>query len=313
MLTWSRAVTPLLRSSRMGNSLLAALLVLVGSTRSAVAQNAAAHSSVIILGDGSPLLSADRSGTSIGILVRGTLYVFDAGPGVLRRLFEVARLRPDIQGLGPVFITHLHSDHTLGLPELLYYPHSEFLRVFGPPGTQTMMADIAAAWAEDREIRSHSSMPLDNALAARVNGAVAKEITGGVAYQDSNVKVTAFEVAHGDWRHALGYRVETPDRVITISGDTHPSEAVVDACNGCDVLLHAVYDGEASLSDGSLTYFRAYHTNAIELGVLAAKARPKLLVMYHQIFMGKQREDLIRQVATNFHGRVISAKDLDIY
>ena len=292
------------------------LLALVAmSPRAGVSQPAApaAHSSVIMLGDGSPLISADRSGTSIGVVVRGTMYVFDAGPGVLRRIFEAARLRPEIRHLGPVFITHLHSDHTLGLPELLYYPSAEFLRVFGPPGLRKMMASISAAWAEDRDLRSHSSMPLDNALAARVNAAQTAEIARGIAYQDSNVKVIAFEVPHGSWAHALGYRVETPDRVITISGDTRPSDAVVNACNGCDILLHAVYDGEAQLSGGTKAYFQTFHTSASELGVIASKARPKLLVMYHQIFMGKQPADLIRQVRQNFQGPVVSTKDLDVY
>jgi ribonuclease BN (tRNA processing enzyme) len=125
--------------------------------------------------------------------------------------------------------------------------------------------------------------------------------------------VTSFEVLHGDWPHALGYRIEAPDRVITISGDTRPSDAVINACNGCDILLHAVYDGEAPLAGGTAAYFRSFHTNAIELGLVATKARPKLLVMYHQIFMGKLPADLIRQVNRNFKGPVISAKDLDVY
>ena len=97
------------------------------------------RSSIVILGDGTPILSADRSGTSIGIVVRGTLYVFDAGPGVLRRIHEAReRLRLGIQRLGPVFVTHLHSDHTLGLPELLYYPFAPALYVYGPPGITTI-------------------------------------------------------------------------------------------------------------------------------------------------------------------------------
>jgi ribonuclease BN (tRNA processing enzyme) len=281
---------------------------------STLAQPRPPHASVVILGDGTPLLSADRSGTSIGVVVRGTLYVFDAGPGVLRRVFEAReRLHLGIQRLGPVFITHLHSDHTLGLPELLYYPGAPSLRMFGPPGTKALMDHVLEAWSEDRQIRAHSSMASDNAVATTVNSEVTTEITAGVAYRDSNITVTAFEVSHGDWPHALGYRIDAPDRVIVISGDTRPSSAVVDACNGCDILLHAVYDGEAILTGGDARYFRAFHTSAIELGDIAARARPKLLVMYHQIFMGKQPADLIRQVAASFHGPVISARDLDIY
>jgi len=272
------------------------------------------HAAIVILGDGTPLLSADRSGTSIGVVVRGTLYVFDAGPGVLRRILETReRLRLGIQRLGPVFVTHLHSDHTLGLPELLYYPGAPSLQLFGPPGIQSMLKRLQEAWAEDRQIRSASGMPSDQGLAATVNAATAQEIAAGIVYADSNITVTAFAVPHGTWPHAFGYRIVAPDRVIVISGDTSPSDAVVQACNGCDVLLHAVYDGENSLSGGDLTYFARFHTNTQELGGLAARARPGLLILYHQLFMGKLPADLVRQVAATFRGAVMSARDLDVY
>lgn len=272
------------------------------------------RSAIVILGDGTPLLSADRSGTSIGIVVRGTLYVFDAGPGVLRRVFETReRLGLSIGKLGPVFITHLHSDHTLGLPELLYYPGAPALRVYGPPGIKQMVQRLQEAWAEDRRIRSSSGMPSDQAVAQSVNAAVADEVGNGNIYSDSNITVTSFGVSHGSWEHALGYRIRTPDRVIVISGDTRPSDAVVDACNGCDVLLHAVYDGEHSLTGADSSYFSRFHTNARELAALAIRARPRLLILYHQIFMGKRPADLVRQVTATFRGRVLSARDLDVY
>src|SRR6185503_18150698 len=106
-----------------------------------------ARSAIVILGDGTPLLSADRSGTSIGVIVRGTLYVFDAGPGVLRRIHEAReRLGLGIQRQGPVFLTHLHSDHTLGVPELLYYPGAPSLRIYGPRGTQRLLMHLLEAW-----------------------------------------------------------------------------------------------------------------------------------------------------------------------
>ena len=273
-----------------------------------------ARSAIVILGDGTPLLSADRSGTSIGIVVRGTLYIFDAGPGVLRRILETEeRLELGIERVGPVFLTHLHSDHTLGLPELLYYPGSRALRVFGPPGTQVMLDRIKSAWSEDRQIRSTSGMPSDQALAATVNAATAQEITAGVVFTDPNITVTAFEVSHGTWPHAFGYRIASPDRVIVISGDTHPSDAVVKACDGCDVLLHAVYDGENNLSGADLAYFTRFHTNTKELAAIATRARPGLLILYHQLFMGKSRADLVRQIVATFHGPVISARDLDVF
>ncbi len=273
-----------------------------------------ARSAIVILGDGTPLLSADRSGTSIGVVVRGTLYVFDAGPGVLRRVFEAReRLGLGIGRLGPVFITHLHSDHTLGLPELLYYPSAPALRVFGPPGIKQMVQRLQEAWAEDRRIRSSSGMPSDQAVAQSVNTAAAEEVGSGNIYSDSNITVTSFGVSHGSWEHALCYRIRTADRVIVISGDTRPSDAVVDACNGCDVLLHAVYDGESSLNVADSSYFSRFHTSAQELAAVAIRARPRLLILYHQIFMGKRPADLVRQVNATFKGPVLSARDLDVY
>ena len=286
-----------------------------------------ARSAVVILGDGTPVISASRSGTSIGIVVRGTLYVFDAGPGVLQRAFEAReKLNLGIRELGPVFITHLHSDHTLGLPDLIFYPDLGMqtgpvqlrregggLNIVGPPGLKVMVQHISAAWTEDREIRSQSSMQADNAFARRVNGVTVKEVTDGEVYADSNVTVTAFEVKHGDWKHALGYRIKTPDRVIVISGDTRPTDAIVSACNGCDVLLHAVHGGEGVFKGKDEEYFRNYHTSAVQLGELAQRAKPKLLVLYHQAFAGKRPPDLIAQVTAAFKGKVVSARDLDVY
>jgi ribonuclease Z len=190
--------------------------------------------------------------------------VFDAGPGVVRRIFEARELPGlGITRMGPVFITHLHSDHTLGLPDLLYYHMSPAsLRVIGPPGTEAMMRHIMEAWAEDRQIRSHESGDSTRMLATTT------EVTSGVVYTDSNITVKAFEVLHGEWKHALGYRIEAPDRVIVLSGDTQPTNAVVEACNGCDVLMHEVY-GESGAAGGRAGYLRV-HTSASELGAIAS-------------------------------------------
>ena len=293
----------------------------------APASPAPPRSAVVILGDGTPVISASRSGTSIGIVVRGTLYVFDAGPGVLQRIFEAReRMNLGIRELGPVFVTHLHSDHTLGLPDLLFYPDlgmraspvqqgrgAASLRVIGPPGLKTMMQHVASAWAEDRHIRARSTLPADNALASRVDGAVIDEVSEGVVYADSNVTVTAFKVAHGDWTHAFGFRVQAPDRVIVISGDTRPTEAIVSACNGCDLLIHAVHGGEGIFTGREAEYFRSFHTSAVQLGELAQRAKPKVLVLYHQAFAGRRPADLIAQVMASFKGPIISARDLDVY
>jgi ribonuclease BN (tRNA processing enzyme) len=277
----------------------------------------ARHAQIIILGTGSPNIDATHSGTSIGILVAGSLYIFDAGPGVERRMLEAVAKGTKIDTIPAVFITHLHSDHTLGLPALVYYhgPDATFRRggpltVYGPPGIAAMMQNINAAWAADREVRTQTG---GASPSWQVRGA---DVSAGVIYLDSNIVVKAFEVPHALWPHAFGYRVETSDRIIVISGDTRPSEAIARECAGCDVLLHEVYaaEGFTKIPARVQPYHASAHTSTYELAAIAAKAKPKLLVLYHQLyFAGASDDDLLREVRSRYPGRVVSAHDLDVY
>ena len=131
----------------------------------------------------------------------------------------------------------------------------------------------------------------------------------------SNVTVTAFRVPHGRWPVALGYRFKTADRTIVVSGDTGPSDAVVAQCDGCEVLLHEVRS-EAQLGTRPpawQAYHRAFHTSTLEVATIAARARPKLLVLYHQLYWGATDDDLLREVRSRYPGAVVSARDLDAY
>jgi ribonuclease BN (tRNA processing enzyme) len=284
---------------------------------SPMASPPATRSQILILGTGTPIIDAKHSGTSIGILVRGSLYIFDAGPGVERRLLEAVAKVTKIDTIPAVFITHLHSDHTLGLAALVYYhgPNAGFrgggpLSVYGPPGISGMMGHIHAAWADDRNARTQVQKD-SSSWQVRVT-----DLAAGVVYRDSNVVVKAFEVPHPPWQHAFGYRVETPDRVIVISGDTRPSDAIARECAGCDVLLHEVYSavGLPKAPPQLQRYHPSAHTSTYELAEIAAKAKPKLLVLYHQIYLGgASDDDLVREVRTKYNGRVVSAHDLDVY
>ena len=277
----------------------------------------AAHAQILILGTGTPLIDAAHSGTSIGILVRGALYIFDAGPGLERRMLEAVAKGTKIDTIPAVFITHLHSDHTLGLPTLVYYHgrNAAFraggpLTVYGPPGISAMLGHINAAWADDRAARTQVQ---SDSTSMQVRGA---DVAEGVVYRDSNIVVKAFEVPHQPWPHAFGYRVETPDRVIVISGDTKPSDAIARECAGCDVLLHEVYSavGFPKAPAPMQRYHSSAHTSTYELAEIATKAKPKLLVLYHQLYLGGvSDDDLVREVRTRFNGRVVSARDLDSY
>lgn len=278
-----------------------------------------AQTKVVMLGTGTPNADPDHSGPAVAVVVNGASYLIDAGPGIVRRAAAAAH-DDSLPALNPanlrrVFLTHLHSDHTVGLPDLILSPwvlgRTAPLEIFGPPGTARMANLLEQAYSEDVDIRLHGGEPSNKTgYAVRTH-----EIRAGVVYRDTNVTVTAFNVAHGNWKHAFGYVFQTRDRKIVISGDTHPVDAVVRACNGCDVLVHEVYSAErleARTPDWQ-RYHRAYHTSTYELGDLAAKARPKLLVLYHQLYWGDDDAALVAQIRSRYRGAVVSGKDLGVY
>jgi ribonuclease Z len=129
------------------------------------------------------------------------------------------------------------------------------------------------------------------------------------------VRVIAFAVPHAGWDHAYGYRIETADRTIVVSGDTGPGMAVADACRGCDVLVHEVYStaGFARLPEAWQRYHADAHTSSAELAEVARRARPGLLVLTHQLFWGTSEEDLLAEVTALYDGPTVSADDLDVY
>jgi ribonuclease Z len=265
-----------------------------------------------MLGTGTPNPDPDRSGPAVAIVVAGQPYLVDCGPGVVRRAAAAGLEMPTLNRL---FITHLHSDHTMGYADLILTPwvleRDRPFVVFGPPGTQEMTDHILAAYAEDIQIRLHGSQP-QNATGIAVD---VHEIEPGIVYRDDAVTVTAFAVPHGAWDHAFGYRFQTADRSVVVSGDTTPSEAVVEACNGCDVLVHEVYAkaGWDRRTPDWQAYHAASHTSGVELGELAARARPKLLVLYHQLMWGATEEELLAEIRQNFDGEIVFADDLDAY
>lgn len=291
-----------------------AALVSLAATFSSVAsrQTPSLRTHVVLLGTGTPNADPTRSGPAVAIVVDSTVYIVDAGPGIVRR---AAAAKLPMPRLRLAFLTHLHSDHTLGLPDLMFSPwvlgRIVPLEVYGPPGTGAMVEHLQAAYADDIDIRLHGGQPSNNTG----YGGNGHDASPGVVYRDSLVTVTAFEVPHGKWPHAYGYRFQTPDRTVVLSGDTSPSDAVAQACNGCDVLVHEIISSEllARLPADWNAYHRAYHTPGDELGGVAAKAHPKLLLLYHQLPPGVSDDELLRQVHKQFHGTVVSGHDLGVY
>ena len=137
----------------------------------------------------------------------------------------------------------------------------------------------------------------------------------GIVYEDALVRVIAFRVKHSSWEHAFGFRFETPDRVIVISGDTIPMESIVEHARGCDVLVHEVYSqaGFQRRTPFWQQYHASSHTSSVELARIAARARPKLLVLYHQLLWGSTPEELLAEIRGIYDGKVVFGNDLDVF
>ena len=174
-----------------------------------------------------------------------------------------------------------------------------------------MTRHLLAAYREDIQMRLNGGEP-SNRTGYTVS---AHEIQPGVVFKDTNITVKAFAVSHGSWKQAFGYRFETADRTIVVSGDCKPSASVAENCNGCDVLIHEVYS-TAGLAKRPLEwqrYHSRYHTSSKELAQIATNAKPGLLVLYHQLFWGTSEEDLLSEVQQAYKGKVVSGRDLDVY
>jgi ribonuclease BN (tRNA processing enzyme) len=285
---------------------------------------------VVLLGTGSPPADPDRSGPATAVIVNDTAYLIDFGAGVVRRAKSGVAER-GIEALEPTklrvaFVTHLHSDHTVGYPDLILTPWvigRKFpLEVYGPTGIQEMTDHIFQAYNADFESRSKEheenlyivgSFPEGH----KVNAHVVKP---GVVYQDANVKVTAFATKHA--LESYGYRFDGPDRSIVITGDTNPTQATIDACNGCDVLVHEVLTEDwLSRRPDFHKYASRYHTTTTQLAELAKQAKPRLLVLYHASIawrpvVDSQRsrpEVLLQEMTSRYAGHVVVGRDLDVY
>ncbi len=186
------------------------------------------------------------------------------------------------------------------------------MEVYGPEGIKDMTGHILDAYREDIRYRLYGYEPANN-QGWRVNS---HEITKeGIVYQDVNVKVEAFPVPHGTWPNAWGFRFTTPDKVIVLSGDTAPSEKVIEYAKGADILIHEVYYKKAY--DTKNTFWKNYHsrnhTSTYELAEIAAKTQPKVLVLYHILFWGATEEELLKEISHKYNGKVVVGRDLDIF
>jgi ribonuclease BN (tRNA processing enzyme) len=280
---------------------------------------------VVMLGTGTPRPDPDRAGPSTAIVVNDTPYLIDFGTGVIRRTTAAYERGMTALGYGgvnikTVFLTHLHSDHTVGYPDLIFTPwtmgRKEPLEVYGPKGIKAMTEHVLKAWQVDTETRLNGVDP-KNSTGCK---AMAHEITPGVVYQDSNVTVTAFSAQHAT-ADSFSFRFDTSDRSIVISGDTSPTQTILDNSRGCDVLVHEVYSMADFRRDSPQfqEFRRRYHTSSVELAAIANTVNPGLLVLYHRgnraggPVTPEMDDILLAEIRQTYAGRVVAAHDLDIF
>lgn len=304
-----------------------ATALLLGSAMLGVAQTQPAPATpadvkVVVLGTGTPRPDPDRSGPALAVVVNGNSYLVDCGPGVVRRATQAAQEKHitalEARNLKIAFVTHLHSDHTAGLSDLFLTPavmgRGAPLELYGPPGLAAMARHIEQAYQEDIAVRTEG-LERGDPKAYKIN---VHEIQPGVVYQDANVKVTAFPVPHGSWRHAYGYRFDAGGRSIVISGDTGPNESVAQACHGCDILLDEAYSLKwfNESKPEWQKYLASFHVSTAQLAAIATAAKPKLLVLVHQMFVPGDDPDvvMIEEIRkAGYQGAVVSAHDLSVF
>jgi ribonuclease Z len=267
---------------------------------------------VTLLGTGCPAPVMNRFGSSILVEAAGQALLFDAGRGALQRLTQA---RVPWQNVRGVFLTHLHSDHVVGLPDLLLTgwlttpKRAVSPAVLGPSGTAQMIHHLRQAFAEDIRIRV-ANEHADSAGIA-LGG---KDISDGVVYDESGLKVTAFGVDHAPAMAALGYRIDYAGRSVVLSGDTRPSDDLVRHAAGADVLIHEVIVPETLRRIGipadRIEDIISIHTTPEQAGQVFARATPKLAVYSHICPPAATAQDVLPLTRTTYPGRVEMGEDL---
>jgi ribonuclease BN (tRNA processing enzyme) len=264
-----------------------------------------------------PVLHPSRAMTSQIVFVDGRGFLVDCGYGAIGRMTEMGIRLPELQ---QIYFTHHHSDHTADYPALTNLAWiigiKDKLKVFGPQHVQKMHDAALAVFSEDSDIRIKATGRLPVARSFEVT-----EISkAGIVYQDEKIKITAALVDHQPFETALAYRFDTPRRSIVISGDTAPSNALIQLAKDADVLVHeAMYKPaiDAMLAKRSYVppnlkkFLEQGHTTAEEVGKIAAQAGVKTLVLSHLLPGDEPISDEIwrAEAAKHFKGEIVIGKD----
>jgi ribonuclease Z len=264
------------------------------------------------LGTGTPVPAMNRFGPSILVEAGDQKFLFDAGRGALQRLAQLKVRWQDVDG---VLLTHLHSDHVVGFPDLwltgwLVGPGRDRpLSVWGPRGTKKMMSHLEQAYDFDIRIRLYDDRPPPDGVVI-----LAEDIEEGVVFEKGGLKITALEVDHAPIRPAFGYRVDYEGRSVVLSGDTRVSENLIRHAQGVDLLIHEVASPESFQRAGTrpdrARSVIAHHVTPEQAGEVFARTNPKLAVYSHIVQPDAGEQDLVPPTRKAYAGPLEVGEDL---
>jgi ribonuclease Z len=299
---------------RRHSALASVVLLLAGASSASLAhaQSPALPTNeirVTLLGTGTPRPLMDRFGPSILVEAGREKLIVDVGRGAMQRLYQLGVSYADITG---VLLTHLHSDHTVGLPDLwltgwIISSRATPLELWGPAGTKKLAEGLQSAYSFDLDIRVR-----DDKVPAAGGRIVAHDVSEQVVFDRGGVKVTAFLVDHGVVRPALGYRVDANGHSVVLSGDTKFSPNLIAHAKGTDLLIHEVgaASPEQMRGDEHTRTIIGHHTTPERAAEVFNQVKPKVAVFSHIVVRGVTTEDVMGTTRLTYSGPLLLGEDL---
>ncbi len=263
---------------------------------------------VTILGSGTPIPSIERFGASTLIEYKNRKYLFDVGRGATIRLSQIGINPSEIDH---VFFTHLHSDHITGFADFWLtgwiWHRRAALNVYGPEGIDNFISHTQKAFSTDIAVRKKHTGLLEKGLELKLN-----TVQQGLIYKDKDVKITAIKVDHDPVENAFGYRFDTEENSILLSGDTTLSENLINHGKDLDLLIHelAVIKTELIEHNDKLKKVSQYHSSLQQVKQVVDVLKPKKIIFNHLLILGVDTTSLSQEIELLFQDKAELAHDL---